>query len=157
MTMSKTLTNILLAVMVAFSLATLAAPQAYVGAETTGGTGAVPLNSDELFGGKGGKEANISKELGLTNADIRVTIARIIRVAMGLLGIVAVVIILIGGFTWMTAGGNDEKVAEAKKWIFAGIVGLAIILSAFAIASFVISSLVTATTGSETAGGGFTT
>ena len=46
----------------------------------------------------------------------------------------------------MTAGGNDEKVGEAKKWIFAGIIGLAIILSAFAISTFVISSLITATT-----------
>ncbi|MBI2443938.1 MAG: hypothetical protein HYV42_01690 [Candidatus Magasanikbacteria bacterium] len=83
---------------------------------------------------------------GLGSTDVRVTVARIIRVAMGLLGIIAVVIILIGGFTWMTAGGNEEKVAEAKKWIFAGIIGLAIILSAYAIASFVINQLVTATT-----------
>ena len=83
---------------------------------------------------------------GLRDTDIRITVAKIIRVAMGLLGIVAVVIILIGGFTWMTAGGNEEKVAEAKKWIFAGIIGLAIILSAFAIANFVITQLVTATT-----------
>lgn len=83
---------------------------------------------------------------GLGSTDVRVTIAKIIRVAMGILGIVAVVIILIGGFTWMTAGGNEEKVGEAKKWIFAGIIGLAIILSAYAIASFVINQLVSATT-----------
>ncbi len=83
---------------------------------------------------------------GLGSTDVRVTIAKIIRVAMGLLGIIAVVIILIGGFTWMTAGGNDEKVGEAKKWIFSGIIGLVIILSAYAIANFVVSSLVTATT-----------
>lgn len=88
----------------------------------------------------------LGTETGLGQTDIRVTVARIIRVAMGLLGIVAVVIILIGGFTWMTAGGNEEKVGEAKKWIFAGIIGLAIILSAYAIASFVITQLVKATT-----------
>lgn len=86
-----------------------------------------------------------AKSIGLGTNDIRLTIASIIRVAMGLLGIVAVVIILIGGFTWMTAGGNDEKVGEAKKWIFAGVIGLAIILSAFALAQFVINSLTNAT------------
>lgn len=86
-------------------------------------------------------------DTGLGSEDVRSTIARIIRVAMGLLGIVAVVIILIGGFTWMTAGGNDEKVGEAKKWIFAGIIGLAIILSAYAIANFVLTQLINATTG----------
>ena len=84
---------------------------------------------------------------GLTGGDVRTTIANVIRIAMSLLGIVAVVIILIGGFTWMTAGGNDEKIGEAKKWIFAGVIGLAIILSAYAIATFVINSLVSATSG----------
>ena len=90
---------------------------------------------------------NIPRVTGLGDTDIRITVARIIRVAMGLLGIIAVVIVLIGGFTWMTAGGNDEKVGEAKKWIFAGIIGLAIILSAFAISTFVIRSLINATIG----------
>lgn len=87
----------------------------------------------------------VGTNLGLPSSDVRVTVARIIRVAMGLLGIIAVVIILIGGFTWMTAGGNEEKVGEAKKWIFSGIIGLAIILSAYAIATFVINQLVNAT------------
>lgn len=90
--------------------------------------------------------STIQPAIGLSSADVRVTIAKIIRVAMGLLGIIAVVIVLIGGFTWMTAGGNDEKVGEAKKWIFSGVIGLAIILSAYGIASFVINQLITATT-----------
>ncbi len=83
---------------------------------------------------------------GLGSTDVRTTVAQIIRVAMGLLGIVAVVIILVGGFKWMTAGGNEEQVGEAKKWIFSGVIGLAIILSAYALASFIINQLVTATT-----------
>ncbi len=88
---------------------------------------------------------------GLGQQDVRTTVANVIRVAMGLLGIVAVVIILMGGFIWMTAGGNDEKVSEGKKYIFSGIIGLAIILSAYAIATFVVNSLVEATTGTATA------
>jgi len=83
-------------------------------------------------------------DTGLGNRDVRDTVASIIKVALGLLGIVAVVIILIGGFTWMTAGGNDERVGQAKKWIFSGVIGLAIILSAYAIASFVITNLTSA-------------
>jgi len=84
-------------------------------------------------------------QTGLGSRDVRVTVANIIKTALQLLGIVAVVIILIGGFTWMTAGGNDEKVGEAKKWIFSGIIGLAIILSAYALASWVINQLGSAT------------
>ena len=92
-------------------------------------------------------DLGISYNPGLGSQDIRETVADIIRVALGLLGIVAVVIILIGGFTWMTAGGNDDKVAQAKKWIFSGIIGLAIILSAYALSSWVIDVLVEATKG----------
>ena len=83
---------------------------------------------------------------GLGSKDPRQTIAQIINIALSLLGIVAVVIILAGGFTWMTAGGNEENVDKARKMIFAGIIGLAIILSAYAIARFVIDRLVQATT-----------
>lgn len=69
----------------------------------------------------------------------------IINVALGLLGIVAVIIILAGGFKWMTAGGNDDKVGEARKLIVSGVIGLAIIFSAWAITKFVITQLARAT------------
>lgn len=87
----------------------------------------------------------VENSIALGTKDVRETVAQVINVAMGLLGIVAVVIILAGGFMWMTAGGNEEKVDKAKQLIFSGIIGLAIILAAFAIAKFVINSLVTAT------------
>jgi hypothetical protein len=45
----------------------------------------------------------------------------------------------------MTAAGNEDRVEKAKKLIVAGIIGLAIILSAYAIARFVVNSLVSAT------------
>lgn len=87
----------------------------------------------------------VETALGLGTQDIRVTIASIINVFMGLLGIIAVVIILYGGFMWMTAAGNEERVDKARKMIVSGIIGLAIILSAYAIARFVVGSLVNAT------------
>ncbi|MEK7102536.1 MAG: hypothetical protein AAB912_02825, partial [Patescibacteria group bacterium] len=67
--------------------------------------------------------------IGLGTRSLQETIASIIRVVLSLLGIVALVIVLMGGFKWMTAGGSDEKVKEAKKTIFQGIIGLAIVLS----------------------------
>lgn len=81
----------------------------------------------------------------LGSGDVRETAARIINVALGFLGIISVVIVLIGGFQYMVSGGNETKTAEARSMIFAGIIGLAIILSAWAITSFVISRLVGAT------------
>lgn len=86
-------------------------------------------------------------QTGLGSQDIRITIANIIRVALGLLGIVALVIVLWGGFMWMTAGGDENRVATAKKILFNGLIGLTIMLSSYAITSFIISRLVQATTG----------
>lgn len=89
----------------------------------------------------------IDTQVGSTlgNEDLRTTVGRLINVALSLLGVVAVVIILAGGFKWMTAGGEEEKVGEARKMIFSGIIGLAIILSAWAIALFVLNQLNKAT------------
>ena len=83
--------------------------------------------------------------LKLGGGDVRATAARIINVALGFLGIISVIIVLLGGFKYMISGGNEDKVGEAKGLIISGIIGLAIILSAWAITKFVIGSLVTAT------------
>jgi len=95
----------------------------------------------------GGTKDEFADTTGLGERDPRNIAASVIRVILGFLGIVAVVIILLGGFKWMTAGGNEDKVGEAKKLIIAGIIGLVIILAAFAIATFVLNSLLSATTG----------
>ncbi|MBI4437799.1 hypothetical protein HY631_02505 [Candidatus Uhrbacteria bacterium] len=106
------------------------------------------LTADELFGGDltGSEFASTS---GLGEAELVDTVSQIIRIALGFLGVIAVVIILIGGFKWMTSGGNDEKVKGAKKLIFSGIIGLVIVVAAYAIASFVIDAIVNATSGSS--------
>lgn len=72
------------------------------------------------------------------------TIGNLIRTVIQFLGIVAVVIVLYGGFRWMTASGNDEKVAQAKKILIAGLIGLAIVLLSLAITNFAISSILDA-------------
>lgn len=81
----------------------------------------------------------------MTNSDPRTVVGRIITIALGFLGVIAVVIIILAGFKWMTAGGNEDKVSEAKKLMGAGVIGLVIILMAWAIAGFIFNSLNTAT------------
>ncbi len=105
------------------------------------------LTADELFGGSTGD--SFAASAGLGDANLVDSIASIIRIALGFLGVIAVVIILLGGFKWMTAGGNDEKVKGAKKLIFSGIIGLVIVIAAYAIASFVIDSIISATSDSS--------
>jgi hypothetical protein len=88
---------------------------------------------------------NYANQTGLANTDPRQMAANIINIALACLGILAVVIILIGGFKWMTAGGNEEGVEEAKKILTAGVIGLVIILASWGIATFVLNSLLHAT------------
>ncbi len=87
----------------------------------------------------------ISEQIQLGSEDPRRIVARIINTLMLFLGIIAVVIILLGGFKWMTAAGNEDKVGEAKKLMGAGVIGLVIILASWGIASFVLNSLINAT------------
>lgn len=87
---------------------------------------------------------NFAQQSQLGNQPLPQTTAKIINAFISILGVVAVVIILIGGFKWMTSGGAEEKVGEARQLIMAGIIGLVIVLAAYAIARFVIDQLVTA-------------
>src|SRR3989344_9110090 len=79
-------------------------------------------------------------EVGLPQSDLRVAIVNIIRWALGFLGLVAVIIIMYGGYLWLTAGGDAKKIDKAKKLLISAVIGLIIILSAFIIASFIIRS-----------------
>ena len=71
--------------------------------------------------------------------DVRDMAVTIIKYLITFLGIIAVAIILYGGFVWMTAAGNDDRVSKAKNIIIAGVIGLVIVIAAFAIVNFVIN------------------
>jgi len=88
---------------------------------------------------------NIEDTIQLGKKDPREIAASVINIILGFLGIIAVILILAGGFKWMIAAGNQDKVDEAKKLMAAGVIGLIIILASFGIARFVINALVTAT------------
>ncbi len=82
---------------------------------------------------------------GLGTADLRLGIMQVVRAILGFVGIIAIAIIVYGGFVWMTAAGNEEKVALAKRIIVNAVIGLVIIFLSFAITTFVINALIEAT------------
>ncbi len=83
-------------------------------------------------------DPELGTTLGLGSADLKATVINILQWALGLLALVAVVMIIAGGFMWMTAGGNEEKIEKAKKLISAAVIGLIIVLLAWAIVIFVV-------------------
>ncbi|MCK4539696.1 IPT/TIG domain-containing protein [Candidatus Parcubacteria bacterium] len=85
---------------------------------------------------------NYAGNLGLQAAsetDIRTLIVNIIRYALTFLGIIAVVMIMYGGFIWMTSNGQPDRVQKAKNILIAAAIGLIIVISAFAIVTFIVS------------------
>jgi len=77
-------------------------------------------------------------------ASIDESIGRLIKACLALLGVVAVVIVLLAGFKWMTAAGNEDVVGESKKMLISAVIGLAIIVSAWLITEFAVSAVLRA-------------
>lgn len=63
---------------------------------------------------------SVGEQSGLGDEDIRIVIARFIRVGLSFLGVIAVCIVLYGGFVWMTAAGDPQKVDQAKRILING-------------------------------------
>lgn len=79
--------------------------------------------------------------LEIGNASPEDMVVSIINWILGILALIAVVMILVGGFKWMTAGGNEEKTEGAKKLLIAALIGLVIILAAWGISVYVINNI----------------
>lgn len=60
-------------------------------------------------------------------------ISGIYKYAIGIVGILAAVVLMIGGIIWLLAGGNATRVGEAKAWIGASLTGLVIALCSYMI------------------------
>jgi len=80
-----------------------------------------------------------------TEPKIAITIGSIIQSLLSLLGVIFMAYIIYGGYKWLTARGNEENLNIAKGTIRNGIVGLIIILGAYAISAFVITQVIEAT------------
>lgn len=79
---------------------------------------------------------------GTSNPDaLPQTFGRIVQGALGLLGMILVVLCLYAGFMWMTAGGNEEKVTTAKTTLRNAVIGLILILLSYSITAFVIEAI----------------
>lgn len=95
----------------------------------------------------------VAEVSGLGMADPLTIVGTIIKVFLGLLGIVFLVLVIYAGFLWMTAGGDDKQVLRAKKMLINAVVGIVIILFSYAITSFILNALTDAT-GSGRGNGG---
>lgn len=66
---------------------------------------------------------------------------QVTNIILYIVGIVAVLMLIIGGIKYVTSGGDAKKVTDAKNTVLYAIIGLVICFLAFAIVNFVISAL----------------
>lgn len=83
----------------------------------------------------------VQQTSGLASTDLPTVIGTIIGVFLGTLGVVGLLILLYAGWLWMTAGGEAKQIDKAKDIMVRAVVGLVIILSAYAITTFIINML----------------
>jgi TRAP-type C4-dicarboxylate transport system permease small subunit len=65
-------------------------------------------------------------------------VARLIFVALGMVGVVFVSLIIYGGYLWMTARGNEEQVNKAQRIITESVIGVVVVFLAYFITAFVV-------------------
>lgn len=80
-------------------------------------------------------------QTGLNNFTLSQVIAVVIQGALSLLGIIFLIIIVFAGYRWMTASGNEESIKKAQDMIKRAIIGLVIVIMAYAITYFVFNQL----------------
>jgi hypothetical protein len=73
--------------------------------------------------------------------NINSMVATIINIFSWIVGVVCVIMIIYGGFRYVTAGGDSGKVGDAKNTILYALVGLVIVALAQVIVKFVLSKV----------------
>ncbi|HNX11059.1 MAG TPA: pilin [bacterium] len=84
------------------------------------------------------------------DSNLIIIIVRIINFSASILGLLFVTFLVISGYQWMTAAGNEEQIKSAKKRMMNAVIGLVIVLLAWSITQFVFYRIVMpATTGNN--------
>jgi len=76
-----------------------------------------------------------------TTSSLPTIIGRIVQVFLAVLGIILILLIIYGGWIWMSSAGDPAKIEKAKKIIINAIIGVIVVSLAFAIATFVMNAL----------------
>lgn len=103
---------------------------------------------DDQNEGEGGGSATAQALSGLdkvnngkANDDLQGQIGMILNAVYIIIGIVAVIMVILGGISYATSQGDPAKVKKGKDTILYGIIGLIVVLMAFAITTFVLNAL----------------
>ena len=90
-------------------------------------------------GGGSGGGTQLKNPLGTTS--VPEIIGKVVRTALGVVGSLALILFIYGGFMWMTAGGSSERVKKGRDILMWSTIGILVIFSSYAILTFIFSAL----------------
>ncbi len=96
-----------------------------------------PDGKDSTTGDLSGCYTNVEG----SSTDLTSTLNTIINVVIGIVGFIAVAMMIMGGISFVTSQGDTAKVTKARNTILYGVVGLVVALLAFAIVNFVLANV----------------
>ena len=129
--------NLLKQVFFLFVLLSLLVLPYFVFAQETSKTNSNnPMNRLELVGS--GDEGPYFEASKYTLSAI---IGQAVNILLSFLGIIFIILIILAGYHWMTAGGNQETINNAKGSLKSSIIGLLIVVGAYAIWELIASQL----------------
>ncbi|KKU13687.1 MAG: hypothetical protein UX17_C0011G0003 [Parcubacteria group bacterium GW2011_GWC2_45_7] len=79
--------------------------------------------------------------------DVRIFLAGLVQAALSLVGVIFFLMILYGGYLWLTAGGNEDQVKKGREFITRAVVGFMVTIGALIITRFVTELIVTSSWG----------
>lgn len=78
---------------------------------------------------------------GVRNIGVGAFVGILVQAVLQIVGVVFLILIVYGGFKWMSASGQQKQIEEAQKTIIHSIVGLLIVVLAYGISVFVMAEL----------------
>lgn len=92
--------------------------------------------------GVSGNVDAIGKTAGFNTAvTVPTLVGSIISILLGLLGLIFLVLVVYAGFLYLTAQGADEQVKKAKSILTKAVIGMAIVISSYAITNVVVDAI----------------
>lgn len=98
---------------------------------------AAPTYAVGNLGDAAGNLGAAGRQAGTNEGDISTIAGTGINIALSLVGIIFMVLMVYAGYLWMTARGESEQVEKARRIIIAAVIGLVIVMSAYAITALI--------------------
>lgn len=106
-----------------------------------------PTHAKKTFEAHNAALDTVAQKTGIEKTDVQSFFSKLVTLALGVSGLVFLAFMIYAGFKWMTARGNEEDITKARNTIIASIIGIALLVGAFAITNFINEQLINRATG----------